>query len=223
MRIARKLFLLAIMALAALAMTASSANAQFEVSEETDGVGHCDPIVVESETDVHGGCHVEFSSEGTGIPLHAYVPAKVTISNCEVNLEAQIDEEGEGYVTAISLTPPHGGAVPCTRAACDTTASEQHLWPFHIREHGPGDEEVEAVFCLRDASTAPGTAGNECEIHLQFSALPGEHQYEIGDGTETFCENNPPNPTTHDDLPAPTSIEAHLISTDDTENVEIVH
>jgi hypothetical protein len=93
-------------------------------------------------------------------------------------------------------------------------------WPFHIREHGPADEEVEATFCLRDNSTEPGTPGVECEVHLEFTDL-GNHQYEIGHATETFCENNPPNPTTHPTLNFPVSVEVHLLS--GTERVEVAH
>jgi hypothetical protein len=94
-------------------------------------------------------------------------------------------------------------------------------WPFHIREHGPGDEEVEMTFCIRDISAEPGTPGAECELHLEFTDLGG-HQYEIGHATETFCENNPPdNPTTHPTLSVPVSFEVHMVS--GPERVEVVH
>ena len=237
MRLARKLFLLAAMAIAALAMTASTASAQIEVLHE-DGGDHCDPVTVEAGHNVHGGCHIEFSSV-VDIPLHAYIPAKTTISNCEVYLSGRVDEEGEGYVELIVLEPPHAGGVPCTREACDEmTGTPPHpdlLWPFHIREEGAGHEEVEAEFCLRANTTAEGSAGNWCDVHLPFQD-EGAHQYEIGSsdpdgtGTEVFCENNPSPPAppgydgNHDILPFPISIEAHLRSDPaGEEDVEVIH
>jgi hypothetical protein len=96
-------------------------------------------------------------------------------------------------------------------------------WPFHIEEHGPDNEELEATFCLRDISADEGTPGVECEVHLEFEAEAGEHNYELGHATnnEAFCENNPPNTTTHPTLNFPVSVEVHLISGD--EGVEVVH
>lgn len=235
MRLARKLFLLTAMAVTALALTAVSATAQ-----ETEKSAWTEPVPGEPEPcgevtldghDAVGGCHITFQSEETGIPLHAYIPAKTTISNCQVNLEGQIDSDAEGWIDSISLTPtidPTGAA--CTRTECDEAApSHADLpWPFHVVEHSSGEEEVEAVFCLRAANTAEGTAGNRCEIHLEFTDL-GNHDYEIGHATganrEAFCENNPPNGTTHPGLPFPLSFEGHLttVGTEEAGSVEIIH
>jgi hypothetical protein len=96
-------------------------------------------------------------------------------------------------------------------------------WPFHIREVGAADEEIQLAFCLRNIDTEEGATGLICEVHLEFTDLGG-HQYEIGHATETFCENNPPtNPTSHPTLPSPSSIEAHLISAPSGETFEVVH
>jgi hypothetical protein len=223
MRLARKLFLLTAMAVTALAMTASSASAQIEVSNEIT-TEHCSAVSLMPNHIVEGGCHIDFvSPEGENIPLHAYIPAKTTISDCEVELEGQVGENGEGYVTEAILHDPHPGALaPCTRTACDEADHKMRPWPFHIREHGPGNEEVEATFCLRDndPDLPEGTQGIQCEVHLEFTDL-GNHQYEIGHATETFCENNAPNPTTHPTTPVPVSVEVHLIS--GTERVEVAH
>jgi hypothetical protein len=222
MSLARKLFLLAAMTLTALAVTASSASAQIEVSNEATAE-HCSAVTLMPNHTVEGGCHVDFvSPPGTDIPLHAYIPAKTTISNCEVELEGRVGENGEGYVTEAHLEPPHGGPVPCTRVACDEADDHSMIpWPFYIREHGPAGEEVEMTFCIRDLKAGEGEPGVECELHLEFTGR-GAHRYEIGHATETLCENNPPNnPTTHPTVPAPVSFEVHLIS--GLERVEVVH
>lgn len=229
MRLARKLFLLAGMALATLAMTASSASAQIEVLTEPQA-DHC-PAITAVGHNVSGGCHILFEST-VDIPLHAYIPQKVTVSNCEVNLEGVIDENGEGYVTNATLDPPHAGAVPCTREACDEQIPDPHPtipWPFHVVEHGAADEEVEAEFCLQGINTEG--PGNWCHVHLEFTEI-GDHAYELGhldgpgDPTEVFCENNPGTGYTgpHALTPAPTSIEPHL-ETDPQggHDAEIVH
>ena len=225
MRIARKLFLLTAMALTALAMTATTASAQIEVLEEDEG-HHC-PAVTINVHHVEGGCHIEFFSV-VDIPLHAYIPAKTTISSCEWYLEGRVDENGEGYIDRIILEPPHAGAVPCTRQACDElTGTQPHPdlpWPFHIREEGVGHEELEMEICLRAGDE--GNTGNWCELHLGFQN-EGGHQYEIGGPVESFCENNPNNPGydgNHAFLPFPISFEAHLRSDPaGEEDVEVIH
>jgi hypothetical protein len=214
------------MAITALAMTATTASAQLEVHNETGGTD-CGEVTIVGH-DVTGGCHIDFvSPTGTNIPLHAYTPGKLTISNCEVALEGQVGENGEGYVTEAILTQPHDSPIPCTRTECDEVETPEihHMipWPFHIEEHGPGNEEVEATFCLRDITAEEHDLGVECEVHLEFEEEAGEHNYEIGHATnnEEFCENNPPNPTTHRTPQAPVSVEAHLIS--GGEGVEVIH
>jgi hypothetical protein len=210
------------MALAALAMTASTASAQIEVSNEVTAE-HCSTVTLEANHVVNGGCHVDFvSPPGTDIPIHAYIPNKTTVFSCEWSIEGQIGENGEGYVTHAILSPPHSGAVPCPRTACDEPGPSHATipWPFHIREHGPADEEAEMTFCIRDISAPEGTAGVECEVHLEFTDL-GDHQYELGHATETFCENNTPNPTTHPTTSVPVSIEPHLIF--GFERLEVAH
>ena len=232
MRFARKLFLLTAMAVAALALTAGAASAQTETPKtafnELSGTP-CGTVTLNVH-DAVGGCHITFQSHEVGIPLHAYIPAKTTISNCIVNLEGQIGSNGEGWIDSITLTQPVDPVGTCIRTECDE-AAPSHAdipWPFHVVEHSSGEEEVEATFCLRAASAAEGSAGNRCEVHLEFTDLGG-HNYEIGHlagaSREAFCENNPPNGTTHPTLPFPLSIEGHLttVGTQEAGKVEIVH
>jgi hypothetical protein len=226
MRLARKLLLLAAtaltaLAMTALAMTAGAASAKIEFLNEATGT-HCGTVTVVGHH-VEGGCHVGFASPpGTDIPLHAYIPDKLTIGNCEWSIEGQIDTNGVGYVTDAVLSSPHSGSVPCTRAACDEAEPSHEMlpWPVQFHEQGPGDEVLEGTFCLRDSSAAEGTTGAECEVHLELTDF-GNHQYELGHATEVFCENNLPNRTTHPTLSFPVSIEPHLVSGEET--LEIPH
>lgn len=188
MRLARKLFLLAAMAIAALAMTASTASAQIvELSEE--GGDHC-PAVVKNVHDVTGGCHIEFESENE-VPLVANVPGVgvVTLSNCEVHIEARVGEDGEGWVTQALLTGHPAPSVPCTRTPCDE-AAPSHVelpWEIHIEEDGPGLEFADVRFCLRPVANDEGVGNSFCTVHLPISDN-GNHDYEIGDNADAHCE-----------------------------------
>lgn len=231
MFLARRLLRLAAAVLATMAFTGGSASAKFEFMAEA-GTSHCSSISVVGH-EVSGGCNLEFASIAN-IPLHAYIPGKVTISNCEWYVRASLDESGEGYVNEVILDPPHDGTVPCTRTACDEVevADATHpiiAWPFHLREHGAGGEELEMEFCLRLTSAAEGTSGAWCDIHLEFRSI-GAHTNELGrldapaDPAEVFCENNPGTgyPGPHALTPAPTSIEPHL-QTIGTDSFEFFH
>lgn len=203
----------------------------FEVYDESNGNAHC-PAVVSSAHGATGGCHIEFAGVGD-IPLHAYSPSKVTISNCQIDLEGVIDEGGDGYFTEMLLTPPNSGTLGCTRAACDEElAIDDHRdvpWPFRLIEHGAADEEFELELCTRHITAGEGGIRLWCELHFDFTALGG-HQYQIGQaggsgsGTEELCENSPGTGYTgpHPLASAPASFEAEFETTG-TEEVGIVH
>ncbi len=182
------------MALTALALSATTANAQVEVfDEETDD--HC-PALMISGHNVTGGCHVHYEAE-EHIPLVAYTPTgAVVLFNCNVHLEAQIGEDGSGYVTKAVLTdevPPENP--PCTRTPCDE-APPSHAdlpWPLQIQENTIGQESVELELCLRTANAFGGTEGgaqSRCELHFPVTQN-FDHNHEIGDHAEYFCEVSP--------------------------------
>jgi hypothetical protein len=210
------------MAITALALTATTANAQIEVLEE-DGPGHCTAVSLSPTGHVvSGGCPIEYRSEHH-VPLVAYTPAPVIVSNCNVHLSARIGENGAGYVTAASLTaetvnPPVPG---CTRAACDENgpvgASAMLPWPVQITETAAGVETVDATFCLRTISSLEGGPQTHCGVHLPYTS-PVTHDNEVGDNAEYFCEV----------AAIPTSIRnLHLINevsaTESTEDIEVIH
>jgi hypothetical protein len=206
MRLARKLFLLATMIVAALALSASAASAQVHVEQE-HGIGDNEPCA-------EIGCHFEVKAE-VAIPLVLQTAGgPVTLSNCEVHLETRVGEDGTGTVTRITLTnttPPSNPG--CTRTACDTAGGVVTPWPLSIAE-AAGVETVETTFCLRTIASGPGGAGTMCDVHLPWNDN-GSHQYEIGNNATYSCENLPP-----------VSIQnVHFINEGGTpkEDIEIVH
>lgn len=230
MRIARNLLRLMAMAATALALAAASASAQETPKTALTEAGDPCGTVVLVVHDAQGGCHITFQSDLTGIPLHVYIPAKTTIANCFWQLEGQIDTNGEGWIDDIRLSQATSGT--CTRTECDEAEGgpnphDDIPWPFHVVEHSSGEEELELVLCLRPVS-APEGVGAQCEIHLEFSGIGG-HDYEVGHGAggsrEVFCENNPPNGTTHPTLPFPVSLEGHLTTegTEESGVIEVIH
>ncbi len=211
------------MTLAAFTLSAVTAQAEVEVfNEATDE--HCSPLNVDGHI-VTDGCHVEYESE-EHISLVAHPPTgPVVISNCNVHLEAQIGEDGAGYVTQALLTdetPPP--SPPCTRTPCDEPGpSHQELpWPLHIEENAAGSESVEGEFCLRVSDAFGGTeggAGSRCEVHLPFTHVLS-HDHELGDHAEYFCEVSP--------SPVPISIrDVHFINEEpageSSEDIYLVH
>jgi hypothetical protein len=212
MRLASKLFVLGAMAVAVLAVTAGSASAQFEVLDEDGDGGHCPEVTLLSGHAVQGGCELDVRGK---IAIYAHIPAETPIINCFIDLEARIDENGEGYIESAIFTagtaPP---AVPCTRAPCDEANGNQLPWRFHLNEVTPGDEQLEMTFCLRTVASGPGGTGTNCEVHLELSDL-SSHNYEIGHlAQHQFCEGNP--------IP-PVSIVGHLESYNPLEEIEIIH
>jgi hypothetical protein len=214
MRIARKLFLLSAMALAAMAFSATSASAQIEVYGEPSG-DPCSDVTFTPPTTVEGGCHVEFVGEEVPLEVHAPIipTGEMRISNCDVHLEAYVGPAGEGYITSAALTDTGDAGVGCTRKPCRTAAGTFLPWEIHIVEEAPGDESVEATFCLVPTTSADGTAGTPCTVHLP---LGGEgHAYTFGDPggpTQYFCEG------------LPIHISGGFTSSSlETEAVEIVH
>jgi hypothetical protein len=223
MRLARKLFLLAAMALTALALGATTANAENPVEvvdEET--AEHCTAVGIVGHT-VSGGCHIEYESEGH-VPLIAYVPTPVILSQCVVHLDAQVGEDGSGYINGATLAVGDVVESPgCTRAPCDELGSGAMLpWPLQIVEGETAtdpSEDVEVEFCLRTVASGQGGAPSRCQVHVPITQDAVNHNHEIGTPAgEYFCEVSP--------QPFPISIgDAHFNVEDPaaTEDIEILH
>jgi hypothetical protein len=220
MFLVRKLFLAVVMALTALALSAGTASAQLEVMEE-DG-GHCPPVTILAHT-VSGGCHVAYQSEGH-ISLVAYVPNPVVVSGCRWHFDAQIGENGAGYVTAAAFSdesPPT--SPPCTRTPCDEDGpvgnSVMVPWPLTVFEEDIGVESLEMEFCIRTIQSGEGGPQSRCQIHLPVTQT-FDHDHEIGAvNSEYFCEVGAPFPVSLRNV--------HFINEEpavqSTEDIELIH
>jgi hypothetical protein len=150
-------------AMVVLALGASTASAQtptVEIREEHTGL-HCPPIV---GVGTAGGCEIHVVGE---ISLVGHVfGIEATASDCNVELEGRVDEDGEGYVTAAEFSGDL--AHNCTRTPCGLP------WRLHIDEPSNGALTGNAEFCARPSSGAD----NRC-----LAAAPltdsGDHDYEF--------------------------------------------
>lgn len=179
MRLARKLALLATMAIAALALTATSASAQIEVID-TNSQQHCSPGPVHCEVLAHG-------EVGTVIQAHLLSGPEVTTSVCEDEFEAEINEDGEGQIEHQILT-----GASCPNKPCEATSQisgDGHPWPVHLREDPvTGEESLAVHFCLEPAG---GGTQSECEINVHLDeTAPSDYEFVAGD--ETCTGNTPP-------------------------------
>jgi hypothetical protein len=224
MRPARKLFVLAAMTLTVLALGVTTANAEnpVEVIEEETGE-HCTAVSLGAGHAVSGGCHIAYESEGH-IPWVAYVPSPVIISQCAWHLDAQIGEDGSGYITnAVLFNGPVSEAPGCTRAPCDEAGSGAMLpWPLQIVEgenETDPSEDVEVEFCLRTIASGQGGAPSRCQVHVPITQDAVNHNHEIGTPAgEYFCEVSP--------QPFPISIRDVHFNVEEpaaTEDIEILH
>jgi len=163
MRLARKLFLLLAAAIAALAMSATTASATGPVEVDIEGGAHCAPCFIE----VHGESQI---TNATGTPL----------STCEDTFHAEIYEDGFGHVTEL-INAPHA-TLPCTTIKCTGVGEppEEAEWPFRIEETGLNQELLEIRFCL-DVAPNPGATGLHCDLDAAVTAneVNEPHHYNV--------------------------------------------
>jgi hypothetical protein len=194
MRIARKLMLLAMLALAATALAAPAAFAQdvepelhnqtprLIVQQEIHAANDVNcPAVVPSPppnpapTVTSGGCRLHVASVGT-VPLtqHDAAGNEVVVTACTVEFDVRIDSAGEGYMAHQEFTGPLGtcNVKPCGQVTPPT--SEGRAWSFHARETEPAPREVATVlFCIEALPSGPPA---HCEITVPFSQT-ATHRY----------------------------------------------
>jgi hypothetical protein len=197
MRNARKLTLLATLALAATALAAPSALAQVEpelhnqapriaASQEIHGAADavCPPVtpnppVAVSPTSTSGGCRQHMS--GPNVVLTAHLTAggtEVSVTTCNFEFDRRIDPDGEGWISHQEFTP--GTVGTCTRRACGQVTpptSEGRGWTFYVQETevaGQGPRESMIVLLCTESIDGSGTA--HCEITIPISQL-SLHRY----------------------------------------------
>ena len=198
MRNVRKLLLLAVAAIVAMAFAPSVASAQtVELEKETGG--HCpDSVEVVNHVPDDLDCSIHATTEpGTTADLFQHTgTSEVPFSQCENEFEAAFDEDGFGYIYDQVLTPEGGtcGREPCDESETSATPHRNFEWPAQIREVAAGEELIEVTFCLtaHNPTTGEGTAGTPCTVHLHVNRVGHEYEVESGDGVdnhESPCEN----------------------------------
>jgi hypothetical protein len=201
MRIARKLTLLAMLAIAAAALTAPSASTQSSTEPEAHNqtprlivqqeihAGGADtncPLVTPSPPPAPpalppltagGGCRSHVASAGTvTLSNHDAAGAEAVISGCTMEFDFRIDPAGEGYATHQELT----GGAGCTRKACGQVTpptTEGRIWTFWMQESefagNPVRERIVFLFCLEAVG---GGGATHCEFSMPVSQ-PTTHRY----------------------------------------------
>jgi hypothetical protein len=169
MLIARKFVLLCAMALAALALGATSASAQetgVEVIEELSG----DPCSVAAPCRVH--------AEGTS-ELHEHVGGvPVEVSACDDEFEANVFGDGSGVIDVYNNNA--STSVRCLRRKCNGVGEpvSEATWPIYdAGETGPNVGHMWVDFCI-DTVAAPNGAGAHCTVEVQVEEDPlDDHHY----------------------------------------------
>ena len=157
--------LLAMMAIAAVALTAPSAFAasasqhdsrsvepqlphtapELQVREETSNV-LCAAVApaagtVPSPTVTSGGCKAHVRGHNIRLIAHVGGGVEVQVSSCNWEFEVRIDSTGRGWLTHQEFTDGEGGAGACTRHPCPqlpepAEPAESKAWGFSLRERG---------------------------------------------------------------------------------------
>jgi hypothetical protein len=176
MRNARKVLLLAVMALAAMAFAASTASAQsLELTDEATGA-HC-PAVTLNGTDVDGGCLTHATSE-SAIELRKHVfGIESHITSCNNEFAGRVSEDAQGYIFEQVLS-----GAGCARQACKPTG-EGTPWAASGAENtGTGAQGfLTTDFCVEPVG---GGTDETCEIDVPFNAYSNQHRQEYGQAGE---------------------------------------
>lgn len=191
MRTARKLTLLAALAVAATALAAPSALAQLThnqtprliVQQETHTASDVScPAVLPSPPPnpppltTSGGCRVHLASAGNITFVgHTMGGMEVVDDICSLEANMRIDVDGEGYLTHQELT-----GAGCDLRACEQLeppTDEGRAWSFYMREMEPPQRtEVMVLRLCVSTLMLPG------QIHYEFT-LPlsqtSVHRYRI--------------------------------------------
>jgi hypothetical protein len=170
MRFTSKLFLLAATAIAAMALSASSAAATSPVEVVVEGgVEHCDVSVGNCDLHVVGESHLTHPNPLVGI-----------ISRCQDEFTATFDEDGSGTVTGQSLANKSGSDIPCNSVPCPGS-QPYNAWPISgAEETAASTIEATVTFCLGQ------DAGVQCPADVIITE-PSAHQYAFS--TVTTCPN----------------------------------
>jgi hypothetical protein len=165
MRIAPKLLLLVLVMMVAFPPAPAAPEVQNEgfLIQQEDFAGHHCPVI---RTGDNRGCKLHFSGEESFV-AHVF-GIEAVASDCNLDLEARIDEDAEGYVYDGESTgdATHG----CTGRLCNLP------WPIRRVSLDPHSNGllIGLVLCKRSSTGAT----SECELKLPL-VDGGTHDYEI--------------------------------------------
>ncbi len=209
MRNARNLFLLCVAMAIGTAFAASTASAQsLEVWDEARVPPvHCG-AVTEGVHSPGGGCHIAISSIAIDLRGHVFGIESEPLIDCGTSFEMRSNEDGEGYLTSMNITPGAGGNLACTNVRnCNSENGEthpnthgggpgDHSWRGHIREIARETLQAVLTVCFITGQAIPECEGtltlpvtkNSEDLYL---ATANDAGIPTGSGTfSTHCEVN---------------------------------
>lgn len=197
MRSARRLTLLAVLAIAATGLAAPSALAQ------TEPLGHNQASRLIAQQEIHntndpncplvspsppatpptlppltasGGCRAHVTSGNSDVVWSTHVTSggvEVVAFSCRVEFDIRLDVAGEGYVTHQEFT----GGASCTRKACGQIVSPDHegqIWSvFTFEAETAPKERMTLLFCTE---AIDGSGDSHCEVTFPLSQ-PTTHRH----------------------------------------------
>jgi hypothetical protein len=202
MRIARKLTLLAMLAVAATALAAPPAFAQVEPELHTSvsrliatheihaAMDTACPAVMPTPTPVlspvvtSGGCRQHYTASNVALTSHLSAGGvEVAVSTCNLEFDMRIDTAVEGWISHQELTGPPN---LCTRKACAQAApptSEGRAWTVYLQESEvPGVGPVERMVVLLCTEDLASPGPSHCEVTIPMSqAAPHRYRFTAAD------------------------------------------
>lgn len=165
----RKLVLLCTIAIAAIAIAASTASAQETPVELVNPAGnHCDP------------CLVHAVGNSSVVIIMGGMP--IVLTECNDEVEMELWEDGTGHITQYTTT---GGAA-CRHARCNGVGEPQSEteWPISASgETGPNRSHVTIRICI-EPNWNPNQTGAHCNVE---ATLTENFAYNYTFSTATFC------------------------------------
>lgn len=160
----RKLLMLAVTALAALAfagVSASTASAAFMIYDSDAYDTPC-PQVSVSGNQVSGGCLIE-DFEGT-FTLHNFDGS--VMGHYESTFDLVVDADGDGFAINPSVDP--ADQFSPSREACDEVDGTVRPWMVTITSQGPDSWDIGATVISRFRTGASGPGG-ACSFHWFYT------------------------------------------------------
>lgn len=161
MRNARKLLLVAAMAVTAMALAAPSAFAVESVEVEETGGGHCNPEC--AITAINSGFIDLYNTSGA---------SEVVLTSCNNTFTGTVTESGEAVLTEQTITAGQSTCGTAIRECTDPGTGGDVPWHIQIEEVDTGVMHAEANFCLQAAYALGAACLIDAEIEVEADANP---------------------------------------------------